>query len=287
METNQHKVRVGRIDFTNVWPIFYYFPMERFGEEVELLQRVPTGLNKALAEGTIDMGPISSFAYGEFHRDYVLMPDLSVSAYGPVKSILLFHRKPFEEIVNGTIALPTTSASSVNLLKIVIAKFYGGNPSYFYASPSLDDMMKESDAALLIGDDAIRAGWVDSGYHVTDLGELWRRHTGQWMSFAVWAIRRETIARHPELVKRMYEAFLWSKSKGLDEPEEMIEAAVSSIGGDKVYWADYFRNLCYDFGQPQWQGLELFYRYAWELGLLDEPVKLQIWQDNTVIQVNR
>lgn len=286
MNNNLRKLRVGRINFTNVWPIFYYFPISRFAEEVELMLEVPTSLNKALAEGRIDMGPISSFAYGENSRNYVLFPDLSVSALGKVNSILLFHREPLEQIVNGTIALPTTSASSVNLLKVIIAKYYGGNPTYFYASPSLNDMMKSTDAALLIGDDAIRGSWEEHGYLVTDLGELWHRLTGHSMTFAVWAVREQVVREQPELLEQLLKAFQWSKSKGMANPEEMIQEARDSIGGTTSYWEHYFSQLTYDFGPIQWEGLRLFYQYAWELGLLEEPARLRIWQNNTVIQVN-
>lgn len=286
MENKTKKIRIGRINYTNVWPIFYYFPMEQFQEEAEQLLQVPTSLNKALAEGKIDMGPISSFAYGQYFKDCVLFPDLSVSAFGRVNSILLFHRRPLEEIVHGTIALPTTSASSVNLLKIIISKYYGGRPTYFYASPSLDDMMKESDAALLIGDDAIRASWSRSGYQVTDLGQLWNHWTGKSMTFAVWAIREQALRERPEVVWRIYEAFCWSKEQGMARPEEMIRDAQSSIGGSELYWKQYFQQLTYDFGPAQWEGLRLYYQYGWELGLLEEPVSLKIWHDNSVIQVN-
>lgn len=286
MENKTKKIRIGRINYTNVWPIFYYFPMEQFQEEAEQLLQVPTSLNKALAEGKIDMGPISSFAYGQYFKDCVLFPDLSVSAFGRVNSILLFHRRPLEEIVHGTIALPTTSASSVNLLKIIFSKYYGGRPTYFYASPSLDDMMKESDAALLIGDDAIRASWSRSGYQVTDLGQLWNRWTGKSMTFAVWAIREQALRERPEVVRRIYEAFCWSKEQGMARPEEMIRDAQSSIGGSELYWKQYFQQLTYDFGPAQWEGLRLYYQYGWELGLLEEPVSLKIWHDNSVIQVN-
>ncbi|GIP32391.1 menaquinone biosynthetic enzyme MqnA/MqnD family protein [Paenibacillus sp. J2TS4] len=286
MDNNREKVRIGRINYTNVWPIFYYFPMDRFQEEVELLLQVPTSLNKALAEGKIDMGPISSFAYGQYYKDCVLFPDLSVSAFGKVRSILLFHRKPLEQIVNGTIALPTTSASSVNLLKIIIAKFYGGQPTYSYASPSLNDMMKETDAALLIGDDAIRADWNNPGYHVTDLGQLWKHWTGRSMTFAVWAVREQAMRNKPDVVRRIYEAFCWSKEQGLANSADMVRDAQSAIGGTEQYWQQYFERLTYDFGPAQWDGLRLYYQYGWELGLLEEPVSLKIWHDNSVIQVN-
>ncbi|WP_052487121.1 menaquinone biosynthetic enzyme MqnA/MqnD family protein [Gordoniibacillus kamchatkensis] len=279
---NNGIIRIGKIKFTNVWPLFYYFPLQRpeFHNKVSFEEQVPTQLNRAIAEGSIDMGPISSFEYGANFRDYLLYPDMSVSAHGTVRSLLLFHREPLDKVANGSVSLPTTSATTVNLLKIILEKFYGGKPAYTYAAPSLGDMMNQTDAALLIGDDAIRASWEKHGYLVTDLGEEWLRQTGKWMSFAVWAVRKQTVERYPELVKRVFDGFMESKSKSLADPSGMIGEAVAAIGGEESYWRTYFGGLCYDFGRVQWEGLQLYYDYAWEMGFLPERVPLQIWSES-------
>jgi len=273
-------LRIGRILYTNVWPIFHHFPAERFAGRIQLTTEVPSSLNRAMAAGSIDMGPISSFAYGEHADEYMLFPDLSVSAYGRVNSILLFHMRPLDEIAaGGRIMLANTSAASVNLLKILMAKRYGGSPVYRYDEPSLSRMRPDEDAALLIGDDAIRADWNNCDYEVTDLGELWREWTGQWMSFAVWAVRQDAAERHPELLSEVYRAFLESKRIGLARPEEMIRYAVETVGGSEPYWRAYFGGLTFDFGADQWRGLQLYYDYAHELGLLKRPASIRLWQD--------
>ncbi|MVP00041.1 menaquinone biosynthesis protein [Paenibacillus lutrae] len=285
MTTTENKLRIGRIDFTNVWPVFHHFPMHAMGNSIEFVKQVPTGLNRALAAGEIDMSAISSFAYGESFQDYVLLPDLSVSALGPVNSLLLFHKKPIEELRNGRIALPTTSATTNNLLKIIMEKKYGGKPAYTYARPDLDEMMPEHDGALLIGDHAIKASWLDNGYIVTDLGQEWKDWTGRWMSFAVWAVRKSTIERSPELVKKVWDGFVESKRKSLQDLTGVVSEAVRTIGGTETYWHHYFSHLCYEFGPDQWSGLELYYQYAWELGFLPEQVPIQIWSDITRVRV--
>ncbi|SEB64340.1 menaquinone biosynthesis protein [Paenibacillus sp. GP183] len=285
MKSQNNKIRIGRINYTNVWPIYYYFPELVSKEDIEIVNQVPTGLNKALAAGEIDMGTISSFAYGEVFEDYVLYPDLSVSAFGKVNSILLFHEKPLHEIVNGRIALTTSSATSIHLLKIIIEKFYAGKPGYSFASPVLDDMMIKHDAALLIGDDAIRESWRNTKYRITDLGKEWAKWTGEWMSFAVWAVRKDTVDKHPELVKRVFESFVQSKKMGLESPEAMIGEAERTIGGSKEYWRNYFGQLCYDFGSQQWKGLRTYYQYCWELGLLPKMPSIEIWFEKRIARV--
>ncbi|MFD0694833.1 menaquinone biosynthesis protein [Paenibacillus sp. GCM10027628] len=285
MNSFNPKIRIGRINYTNVWPIYYYFPDLIKSDDVEIMEQVPTTLNRAMAAGEIDMGPISSFAYGESFENYLLYPDLSVSAYGEVNSILLFHEKPLREIANGRIVLPTTSATSVNLLKIILEKFYNGNPTYEYANPNLDAMMQQADGALLIGDDAIKENWRNRKYMITDLGQEWAKWTGQWMSFAVWAIRKETSQTHPKLVSQVFEAFLKSKFKAHEEPAEMIQEARQKVGGTEAYWHHYFHTLCYDFGQEQWDGLGLYYKYCYELGFLSKPATIGIWSEKEKARV--
>lgn len=275
-------LRIGRINYTNVWPVFHHFP-EHLKEEVEIVSEVPTGLNRAMAAGDIHIGPISSFSYAEHAEHYDLFPNLSVSCLGRVNSILLFHRKPLSELKYSRVALPTTSATSVNLLKIILRRFYDIEPEYFYAAPSLGDMMKEADAALLIGDDAIRASWSEqSDLQITDLGDLWKRWTGEWMTYAVWAVRRDAAASAPSLIQAVYQAFQNSKRMGTHDPRPMVEQAIREIGGDMAYWNMYFRQLCHDFAKPQQSGLALYFNYAQELGLLERHVPIQLWDNHTV-----
>lgn len=281
MMSKHRRIRVGRINYTNVWPVFYNLRYEELGNRIEIVNQVPSQLNQAMARGDIDMGPISSFAYADAFPNYLLYPDLSVSALGRVNSILLFHREPLEQIANGRIALPNTSASSTHLLKIILQKFYGGHPSYYTSDPNLDKMMVNHDAALLIGDDAIKASWVNTRYLVTDLGEEWYRLTGQWMSFAVWAIRKDTALLYPDEVALLFRCFAESKHQGMIDPEPMILEAHSRLGGTVHYWRHYFKNLCYDFGAEQQQGLMTYFQYAKQLGLLDKNVTIELWSDKT------
>lgn len=277
MNTNIEPLRIGRIDYTNVWPVYHYFPSSSLKDKVSIIRKVPAELNQALKEGTVDVSTVSSFTYGESFEDCVLLPDLSVSADGEVKSILLFHKKPLEEIRNGRIALTRTSATSVNLLKIIFETFLGGNPHYSITDPFLEEMMQDHDAALLIGDSAIRASWEQHGYTVTDLGQEWKKRTGHGMTFAVWAVRKDAVTRYPELIQEVYQAFKNSRKMALEDPLSMIRDAKQLIGGSEEYWMGYFQNFVYEFQEEQWKGLDLYYRHAWELGLLPKQVHMEIW----------
>jgi len=272
-------IRFGRIDYTNVWPVFHHFDPTRLQAKTELVYGMPAELNRLLRSGEIDISAVSSFAYGLNSEDYLLLPDLSVSALGEVQSLLLFLKSPLERVRNGRIAMTTTSATTVNLLKIVMKKFYGGDPEYVTAEPDLDRMLETADAALLIGDHAIRASWRDHGYRVLDLGDLWRLWTGKWMTFAVWAVRREAAERYPDAIAEIYRALLASKRRSQEDPAPIIEEAERRIGGTAAYWRGYFGGLCHDFGAQQREGLSLYFQYARELGLMDKSVHFADWSE--------
>lgn len=273
-------IRIGRIDYTNVWPVFHHFDPSRLRAETELVYGMPAELNRKLRAGEIDVAAISSFAYGLSSEDYWLLPDLSVSAHGQVQSLLLFLKSPLEQARNGRIALTTTSATTVNLLKIVMRKFYGGSPVYETAEPCLDSMLEKADAALLIGDHAIKASWRDHGYRVLDLGDIWRLWTGSWMTFAVWAVRKDAARRNPEAIAEIYRELVASKRRSAADPEPLVGEAVRRVGGTPEYWRGYFRGLCHDFGPDQRAGLSLYFQYARELGLMDKAVTLADWPDS-------
>jgi chorismate dehydratase len=279
-------ITIGRIDYANVWPIYHYaeelLPEGRFHIE----RKVPAALNKAIRQGEIDITSMSSFSYAQNAEEYLLLPDLSVSAKGRVNSILLFTRKPLEEVLNGRIALTATSATSVNLLKIIMSLYYNANPSYITMEPSLEPMLEEADAALLIGDNAIHASWRSEGMTVIDLGELWRNWTGYGMSFALCAVRKETAAADPAAVEAVLHAFTESKRRSLRDLKPLIDKACAQLGGESAYWKRYFTELHYDFGPEEQAGLSLYFRYARQLGLLDHEVDMQFFEDHTAIQVN-
>ncbi|MDQ0192989.1 menaquinone biosynthetic enzyme MqnA/MqnD family protein [Paenibacillus wynnii] len=276
---------IGKISYTNSWPVFYNFHPSSLKYPAEMVSEVPAVLNRGMSQGTIHVGALSSFAYAEASDRLLLLPDLSVSSDGPVKSIMLFSRAPLTEVANGIIAVTNTSATSVNLLKILLEKAFGGKPQYISADPDLEDMMEIADACLLIGDQAIRASWQDQGYIVTDLGELWKEWTGLGMTFAVWAVNREAAEEKQEVIAEIVDAFAASKRLGLHDLAPIVQDACIAIGGTEAYWYGYFRNLCYDFGERQQKGLNLYFRYAYEMGLLPQEVKMELWSHNLLTRV--
>lgn len=280
-----NKTTIGKIKYTNAWPIFYYFDPDTLSAPVDMITEVPSLLNQGMNDGSIEIGALSSFAYGLLSKKLLLLPNLSVSADGPVQSILLFSRQPIENVINGTIAVTNTSATSVNLLKILMSKALNGKPTYLTLEPDLTTMLDVADAALLIGDNAIKASWEDHGLYVTDLGEWWKEWTGYSMSFAVWAVHRDAAENKPEIIREIVQAWQVSKRRSLSDLLPIVYEAMASFGGTQDYWQQYFDNLCYEYGETQQQGLELYFRYAHELGLIQHEVHMEMWEENTRIRV--
>jgi chorismate dehydratase len=129
-------------------------------------------------------------------------------------------------------------------------------------------MLLEADAAVLIGDVALRALYEapDRGLTVTDLGQAWREWTGLPMVFAVWAVRRDFAAAHPGAVKDVHEAFLRSRDLCLSELDEVAAAAARWEPFDAATLAAYFRALDFSLGERQVAGLREFARRAAALG---------------------
>ncbi|MGO4544213.1 menaquinone biosynthesis protein [Paenibacillus sp. 2TAB23] len=278
-------ITIGRIDYANAWPLFHQLEDRVEWNRYEVIKRVPSELNRLLQAGELDVSAISSFSYGQNADDYMLLPHLSVGSIGKVNSILLFLKEPLERKRPERIALTATSATSVNLLKILMTLRFECEPEYVTAEPVLEKMLETSDAALIIGDQAIQASWKNHGLHVIDLGQLWNEWTGLGMTYAVVAARREAVAAAPEAVQAVYNAIKASKQYNKMHLRPLIEQACSQLGGDSAYWNMYFHSLQYDFDSKLQEGLKLYFDYSKQLGLLTKQVELTFFEDQSAQKV--
>lgn len=268
-------IRIGEISYTNILPMFYYLDREQLEQNgVTFIPQIPAVLNKKIEEGSIDFSGISSFAYGKNFEKFQLLPNVSVASYGSVGSIFLFSKVPISQLNGKKIALTSSSATSVALLKIILQTFLLLEPSYDVMTPNYHEMMKHHDACLLIGDDAIQMKWNQpSSIYRYDLGDLWYQHTGYPMTYAVFAIRNEVVKDESQLVKNLYEQIITSKNRCIKEQFiPMIQQIETSLGGDRSFWERYFAGLHYDFDQAQQKGLHYYYSLAYDLGLLPKKV---------------
>jgi chorismate dehydratase len=256
--------RVGHIQFLNCLPI--YWGLMRSGAliDVDLHKDTPDRLNAALVAGDLDIGPISLVEYLRHADDLLLLPNLAVGSDGPVLSVNLVTTRPLAELDGRPVALGSTSRTGVLLAQMLLAEKYGAEPEYFRCPPELNQMLLEADAAVLIGDPALRAMYEapQLGLEVVDLAQAWKEWTGLPMVFAVWAVRKEFAAAHPGVVKEVHEAFQRSRDLCLGELDDVAESAARWEPFDAATLATYFRALDFSLGEQQVAGIREFARRA-------------------------
>lgn len=265
---------MGHIQFLNCLPL--YWGLVRSGAllDVELTKDTPDRLNDMLVAGDLDIGPISLVEYLRHAEQLLLLPDLAVGSDGPVLSVNLVSQAPLHALDGRRVALGSTSRTSVLLARMWLAEVHGVSPDYFVCPPDLTTMMLEADAAVLIGDAALRAGFdaPRRGLDVYDLGQVWRDWTGLPMVFAVWAVRRDYAQAHPGLVKDVHEAFVRSRDEALANVEQVAARAARWEQFDAATLATYFRTLDFSLGPRQVAGLVEFSRRGASAGALTGPV---------------
>lgn len=256
--------RVGHIQFLNCLPI--YWGLMRSGAllDVDLRKDTPDRLSSALVAGDLDIGPITLVEYLRNADDLLLLPNLAVGSDGPVLSVNLVSTRPLSELDGRPVALGSTSRTGVLLAQMLLAEQYGAEPEYFRCPPELTQMLLEADAAVLIGDPALRALYEAPalGLQVTDLAQAWKEWTGLPMVFAVWAVRKEFAAANPGVVKEVHEAFQRSRDLCLGELDDVAESAARWEPFDAATLATYFRALDFSLGERQIEGVREFARRA-------------------------
>ncbi|MGQ4382681.1 menaquinone biosynthetic enzyme MqnA/MqnD family protein [Streptomyces sp. SAS_270] len=263
MDNSRTRPRVGHIQFLNCLPL--YWGLARTGTllDLELTKDTPEKLSERLVQGDLDIGPITLVEFLKHADELVAFPDIAVGCDGPVMSCVIVSQVPLDQLDGARVALGSTSRTSVRLAQLLLAEQVGVQPSYYTCPPDLPLMMQEADAAVLIGDAALRANLREAeqlGLQVHDLGTLWKEWTGLPFVFAVWAVRRDYLEREPLVTRKVHEAFLSSRDLSLDEVGKVAEQAARWEAFDATVLEKYFTTLDFRFGGPQLAAVEEFAR---------------------------
>jgi chorismate dehydratase len=270
------RLRISAISYLNTAPLMWDFERSPTGSDFDISYTIPSACARSVGEGTADVGIIPAAAYTSV-PSLLIIPNVAIAARHAVRSILLVSKMPIADA--RTVALDNSSLTSVALTRILFAKWLGGPRSYRDMAPDLEAMLAVCDAALLIGDPALQ---VDRArYHSLDLAEEWQSRTGKAFVFAFWAIREQAIAGHDPRV--IAEVFKNSRDHGV-QPENLETIAQEwsprlrlTIEDVRSYLV---RNIHYYLDPPGLEGLELFYRYAAEIGALPPAPDLHFLQDS-------
>jgi chorismate dehydratase len=272
------KVRLGRIQYLNVLPI--YFALENlFGENgFELISGTPADLNAALRRGRVDLGSISAMEYGRGWQDYLLLPDLSISSRGPVGSVLLFSRVPPAKLHGRPLLVSAHSASGTALLKVLMSELYGVQPLY-HQGPVAEAASPAYDGVLAIGDEALHLQLQGRWPYLLDLGAAWQEWIGLPFVFGVWAVRRDYAAARPEKTAVMHYLLLRSRDWGIKALPELSRLAAANLGRPAPELLSYFQQLDYSLTAEHEKGLQTFFNLLYKQGELAEVPPLTYFQE--------
>jgi chorismate dehydratase len=271
-------LRVGQIEYANCTPLFAALKKQFSCSSYHFVSGVPAELNAMLRRGEIDVCPSSSIEYAKNFERYVLLPGISISSVGPVKSVLLFSRFPIEHLDQTAIGLTTESDTSVNLLKILLARHFNLQNRFERTALPLQDALEQFSALLLIGDAALREGMTRRDFHVYDLGELWYRFTGLPFVFALWIATREAMERRGEDLKLLSRELLEAKRIAYDSYGEIAAISRERAWIDQESLVAYWRTISYELTPLHLEGATTFFREAREIGLLEAEPEIRMFQ---------
>jgi chorismate dehydratase len=265
IKRGMRRLRISAISYLNTAPLMWDFEHGEAGSRFDIDYTLPSTCARALETGDADIGIIPAAAY-TLIPGLTVMPGVAIASRRPVRSILLVSKLPVEEIRR--VALDTSSMTSVALTKILFAKWVGGGRTFTPMAPDIDRMLAECDAGLVIGDPALQ---IDRSRYITlDLAEEWIRYTNKPFVFAFWAVRQQALREVPQSPD-LTELFQQSRDHGLESASldwitrEWAPRLGLEAGDVRSYLTE---SIYYYLDTPCQEGLQLFYRYAAEIGAL-------------------
>jgi chorismate dehydratase len=266
------KLRVSIVQYLNTAPLVRGFTHGPLCGNYDLAFTVPSQCAEALRSGAADIAIIPAIEYQRI-EDLVVLPGMAIAAKKKVRSLLLVSRTPIGNVKR--IALDSSSRSTQAMLRILCAEHWKIAPEFFEAAPDLEAMLKKADAALLIGDPALRlsveiennkisfANDAANPLYVYDLVEEWRALTGLPAVLAVWAGRPESITAE------VLADFAASRGFGIAHIEAICDQAARELGLPVSVLLSYLlNNIDYSLDDENQRGLEHYFARAAALGLI-------------------
>jgi chorismate dehydratase len=252
--------RISIIDYLNAAPLNYGFKHGLGYEHFHLKFQVPSVCANQLKAGEVDAGLISSIEYLRI-PGLKIVPGLCISSPKRVRSVVILSKVPPEEI--RTLALDTSSRTSVVLAQVLLRERYGVSPTVVDMAPDQGEMLAQCDAALLIGDVAMRTR--REGLFVMDLAEEWHAWTGLPFVFALWQVRED--APLLDVPGGVGPFFHRSLEMGRENLAAIVDEAWRTIGWTKPELREYLtENIAYSLGEAERESLALFFEKAVALG---------------------
>lgn len=268
-------LRLGRIGFLNVLPIYYALEQGLVSGEFEVTSGPPAALNKLMRKGALDVSAASSIEYARSAEQYYLIPNLAIGSCGPVQSVLLLSQTPIEQLDGRTVLVSAETHTSAVLLKLLMHAKFDLEPK-FESGNALEilNQGRRPAAILAIGDAALHLRRHPEYPVALDLGEAWRQWTGLPFIFGVWIAQRKAMAAAGARVVEAANALVRSKEWGATNFETILDVAAQAGIMNREELVSYFDGLVFDFGQQEQAGIQRFYELLVKHGQLDEAPEL-------------
>ena len=276
----QHRVlRMGRIGYLNVLPIYHPLEAGILPHDYELVSGPPALLNTMMARGELHVSSCSCFEYACRPERYFLVEDLSIGSRGPVMSVLLLSRRPVEELQGTEILISGETHTSVALLRLLLRDRYHCDVTYRtgQVTPAVNSPTPPV-AFLAIGDEALRLrNHKDYPYRL-DLAEAWRDWTGLPFIFGLWVVSRaaaEAGLFHDDPGALLRRGRDW----GLEHMDVILDLTAHGCPLSREELDFYYRKgLVYSLGKEELQGLRLFYNKLAQAGLIPAVPPLEFFR---------
>ena len=252
-EIPARRLRICAVSYLNTTPLVWGLLHGSRRGAFDLDFRIPSECADRVVSGEADVGIVPSIEVARHGLE--IIRGTGIACDGPVRSILLISSVPASEI--RTLSADSSSRTSVELARIILQQRFQARPEVVRHAPDLESMLRQADAALIIGDPALRIHPGLLPYHVYDLGAEWVAMTGKPMVFAVWAGRKDRVT--PE----MEEIFAESCRVGRINLEEIISLESARREFDPDLVREYLtRHIVHELGAEHYAGMDLFLRYA-------------------------
>jgi chorismate dehydratase len=267
-------VRIGAVSYLNSRPLVR--GLERWPDRFAVRYDLPSRCAALLAERRIDLGLVPSIEY--LRGDYSVVPDIGVVSDGAVESVALFAGRPMDAV--RSIALDTSSRTSVALVRVLCARRFGIRPELVPHAPDLPAMIGRADAALLIGEPALFADYERLGLTKIDLGAVWKEMTGLPFVYAFWAGHPGAI--DAEGVARLQQA----RDEGAASVDDVARQFFPGDPARQAEGARYLgERIRYRLGAREQQGVERFLQLAVDVGVAPAARPLRFYESRTVHSV--
>jgi len=219
-----------------------------------------------LAQNQVEAALVPIIEYQRIAEARVI-PGVCVGSHLAVRSVVLISKHEDLKTVR-SVALDDSSRTSQALVKIIFREFLGFEPEWESRAPNPQLMMELSDAALLIGDPAMKISQTD--FHVFDLADLWHRFTDTGFVFAMWMVSAGAV----EAISAL--DFAGARDEGLEEIEQIISQYEKDLPLPREEMRKYLTdNITFHVDGTLEQGMRLYFELAQKHGLIENNKPLQ------------